>query len=147
MNSSVLAALVGLGLLLLVASLASRTLRRILVTALVILTAIARRLGDRDATGPIVIRRAFEELGPTYIKLGQLVASSQGLFPERYCLEFRKCLDRVPPFEFADVEQTLSEDLEKPTTETFESIDARPLASASSRTSARSSTFAGRPRT
>jgi aarF domain-containing kinase len=131
MNSSVLAALVGLGLLLLVASLASRTLRRILVTALVILTAIARRLGDRDATGPIVIRRAFEELGPTYIKLGQLVASSQGLFPERYCLEFRKCLDRVPPFEFADVEQTLSEDLEKPTTETFESIDARPLASAS----------------
>jgi predicted unusual protein kinase regulating ubiquinone biosynthesis (AarF/ABC1/UbiB family) len=131
MNSSVLAALVGLGLLLLVASLASRTLRRILVTAWVILTAIARRLGDRDATGPIVIRRAFEELGPTYIKLGQLVASSQGLFPERYCLEFRKCLDRVPPFEFADVEQTLSEDLEKPTTETFESIDARPLASAS----------------
>jgi aarF domain-containing kinase len=131
MNSSVLAALVGLGLLLLVASLASRTLRRILVTAWVILTAVARRLGDRDATGPIVIRRAFEELGPTYIKLGQLVASSQGLFPERYCLEFRKCLDRVPPFEFADVEQTLSEDLVKPTTETFESIDARPLASAS----------------
>ena len=131
MNSSVLAALVGLGLLLLVASLASRTLRRIVVTGWVILTAIARRLGDRDATGPIVIRRAFEELGPTYIKLGQLVASSQGLFPERYCLEFRKCLDRVPPFEFADVEQTLSEDLDEPTTETFESIDARPLASAS----------------
>jgi predicted unusual protein kinase regulating ubiquinone biosynthesis (AarF/ABC1/UbiB family) len=78
-----------------------------------------------------VIRRAFEELGPTYIKLGQLVASSQGLFPERYCLEFRKCLDRVPPFDFSDVERTLKEDLEVSTQTTFASIDARPLASAS----------------
>src|SRR6201999_730628 len=85
----------------------------------------------RDATGPVVIRMAFEELGPTYIKLGQLVASSQGLFPERYCLEFRKCLDRVPPFDFAYVEKTLSEELDVPTTETFASIDAKPLASAS----------------
>ncbi len=131
MNSSVLAALVGLGIVLLVASFPSRTLRRILVTTWVVLTAIARRLGDPDATGPIVIRRAFEELGPTYIKLGQLVASSQGLFPERYCLEFHKCLDRVPPFDFADVERILSEDLEKDTSKTFESIDAKPLASAS----------------
>src|ERR1019366_9015964 len=122
---SVLAALVGLGIVLLVASFPSRKLRRILVTTWVVLTAIARRLGDPDATGPIVIRRAFEELGPTYIKLGQLVASSQGLFPERYCL------DRVPPFDFADVERILSEDLEKDTSETFESIDAKPLASAS----------------
>ena len=131
MNSPVLAALIGLGIVLLIASMVSRTLRRVLATAWVILTAVARRLGDRDATGPIVIRRAFEELGPTYIKLGQLVASSQGLFPERYCLEFRKCLDRVPPFEFSEVERTLGEDLEEPTSATFESIDPKPLASAS----------------
>ncbi|HEY5145745.1 MAG TPA: AarF/UbiB family protein [Polyangiaceae bacterium] len=131
MNSPVLAALIGLGIVLLVASLVSRTLRRILATTWVLLTAVARRLGDRDATGPVVVRRAFEELGPTYIKLGQLVASSQGLFPERYCLEFRKCLDRVPPFEFSEVERTLGEDLKEPTSATFDSIDPKPLASAS----------------
>jgi aarF domain-containing kinase len=131
MNSPVLAALIGLGIVFLVASMVSRTLWRVLTTTWVILTAVARRLGDRDATGPIVIRRAFEELGPTYIKLGQLVASSQGLFPERYCLEFRKCLDRVPPFEFSEVERTLREDLKEPTSATFDSIDPKPLASAS----------------
>src|ERR1022692_5321093 len=131
MNSSVLAALVGLGIVLLVASFPSRTLRRILVTTWVVLTAIARRLGDPDATGPIVIRRAFEELGPTYIKLGQLVASSQGLFPERYCLEFRKCLDRVRPFPFKDVERTLRAELGRDPGDVFSSIDPTPLASAS----------------
>jgi aarF domain-containing kinase len=131
MDSNVVVVLLVIGVVLFVASLVSTTLRRILVTSWVVLTAVARRLGDRDATGPVVIRRAFEELGPTYIKLGQLVASSQGLFPERYCLEFRKCLDRVPPFDFADVEKTLSEELDVPTTETFESIEAKPLASAS----------------
>jgi aarF domain-containing kinase len=131
MDTTVLAVLIGLVAIVFVASLVSRTLNRILATTWVVLTAIARRLGDRDATGPVVIRRAFEELGPTYIKLGQLVASSQGLFPERYCLEFRKCLDRVPPFEFAEVERTLREDLEKDASETFETIEVTQLASAS----------------
>ena len=130
-----LAALIGLGILWLVAILASRTARRILATAWVafkaIGTAIGMRLGGRKSPGPIVVRRAFEELGPTYIKLGQLVASSQGLFPERYCLEFRKCLDRVRPFAFAEVERTLREDLDRDASETFESIDPKPLASAS----------------
>lgn len=43
------------------------------------------------------LRRAFEELGPTYVKLGQLIASSPGLFPEVLAEEFRACLDEVPP--------------------------------------------------
>ncbi len=118
-----------------VAALASRTVRRVILTILVAGKAVGaagilRLRGEKNA-GPIVVRRGFEELGPTYIKLGQLVASSQGLFPERYSLEFRKCLDRVRPFSFVDVEATLRADLGRDPKDVFESIDPKPLASAS----------------
>ena len=59
------------------------------------------------------------------------MASSQGLFPERYCLEFRKCLDRVRPFAFEEVEAILRADLGRSPSEIFASIEPRPLASAS----------------
>jgi predicted unusual protein kinase regulating ubiquinone biosynthesis (AarF/ABC1/UbiB family) len=121
--------------LFLVLALVSRTVRRVLLTSYVVAKAWTAmwilRLRGRPDPGPVVVRRSFEELGPTYIKLGQLVASSQGLFPERYSLEFRKCLDRVPPFPYADVERTLREDLGKDPKEVFASIDPKPLASAS----------------
>ena len=42
------------------------------------------------------LRRAFEQLGPTYIKFGQVIASSKGLFPEALCEEMRAVLDDVP---------------------------------------------------
>ena len=130
-----LAILIGVACLALVLLLASRTVRRILATAWVGFKAlgaavVVRSRGNRSP-GPVVVRRAFEELGPTYIKLGQLVASSQGLFPERYCLEFRKCLDRVRPFPFEDVERTLRAELGRDPDEIFASIDPQPLASAS----------------
>ena len=62
-------------------------------------------------TAPIALRRAFEVLGPTYVKLGQLVASGEALFPESYSEEFRKLLDRVPPFSLEAVNRTLDEEL------------------------------------
>ena len=121
--------------LIVVASLLSRTVRRVLFALFVATKAVAAaavmRVRGRPNPGPVVVRRGFEELGPTYIKLGQLVASSQGLFPERYSLEFRKCLDRVRPFPFTDVQAILREDLGKDPAEVFESIDPKPLASAS----------------
>jgi predicted unusual protein kinase regulating ubiquinone biosynthesis (AarF/ABC1/UbiB family) len=126
---------IGVGVLALVALLASRVVRRMLATSWVGFKALGaaaavRSRGDRSP-GPLVVRRAFEDLGPTYIKLGQLVASSQGLFPERYCLEFRKCLDRVRPFAFEEVEAILRADLGRSPSEIFASIEPRPLASAS----------------
>jgi len=135
MHREWLAVLLGVALLALLALLASRTVRRVLATGWVgfkaLGAAIVVRSGGNPSPGPIVIRRAFEELGPTYIKLGQLVASSQGLFPERYCLEFRKCLDRVPSFEFEAVDEILRADLGREPAEVFESIERKPLASAS----------------
>jgi aarF domain-containing kinase len=114
---------------------ASRTVRRVVRTTLVAAKGIARWVfrklrGDRDPA-PAVIREAFEELGPTYVKLGQLVASSHGLFPERYCVEFQKCLDRVPPFPFEDVMRILREELGKNPAEVFSEIVRTPLAAAS----------------
>jgi predicted unusual protein kinase regulating ubiquinone biosynthesis (AarF/ABC1/UbiB family) len=113
----------------------SRGVRRALVTAGAALRAgwsmaWGKLRGKRDV-GPVALREAFEQLGPTYVKLGQLVASSQGLFPEAYCRELQKCLDRVPPFPYADVERILREDLGRDPSEVFSEIDPVPLASAS----------------
>jgi predicted unusual protein kinase regulating ubiquinone biosynthesis (AarF/ABC1/UbiB family) len=113
----------------------SRTARRMLATGWVATRTlgagvVARVSGQRDAA-PAILRKAFEDLGPTYIKLGQLIASSQGLFPERYCIEFRKCLDRVRPFEYSEVQRILRAELGRDPSEIFASVDAAPLASAS----------------
>ncbi len=92
---------------------------------------VGRKLrGERDL-GPDLVRLAFEELGPTYLKLGQLIASSNGLFPEAYCKEFQKTLDRVKPFAYADVERTLAVELRARPDKLFAELDANPLASAS----------------
>ncbi len=77
------------------------------------------------------LRTAFERLGPTYLKLGQIIASSPGLFPKPYVEEFQKCLDRVPPFAFADVKRIVGEELGRPTETVFSSIEEAPLAAAS----------------
>jgi aarF domain-containing kinase len=82
------------------------------------------------ASGPFLMRRFCEDMGPTFIKLGQVVASSSGLFPERYVQEFRKCLDQVPPFPFAEVQRILAEDLGE-NARGLVRVDPRPLASAS----------------
>lgn len=82
-------------------------------------------------TGPVALRSAFEVLGPTYVKLGQLVASGEALFPERYSEEFRKLLDRVPPFSFAEVEATVERELGQTADEAFAELDPKPMAAAS----------------
>jgi predicted unusual protein kinase regulating ubiquinone biosynthesis (AarF/ABC1/UbiB family) len=93
---------------------------------------LRRRLrGERASAGPVELRRTFERLGPTYIKFGQLIASSNGLFPERYVAEFQHCLDRVPPEPWPVVLQTLTRALGRRPQEIFASIEPQPLASAS----------------
>ncbi|WP_195210481.1 hypothetical protein [Actinomarinicola tropica] len=55
----------------------------------------------RAERGAVALRQSFEELGPTYVKLAQLVASSPGLFPDVLADELRACLDSVPPVAYA----------------------------------------------
>src|SRR3954453_7060852 len=56
-------------------------------------------------------RRALEELGTTYLKLGQLLSSRPDLLPDVYIEELGKLVDEVPPFPFAEVERIAQEDL------------------------------------
>ncbi|TNF22598.1 MAG: AarF/ABC1/UbiB kinase family protein [Deltaproteobacteria bacterium] len=78
-----------------------------------------------------IVRLTFEAMGPTFIKLGQVVASSPGLFPKRYSDEFQRCLDRVKPFPLETLKATVAEELGRPISEVFSSFDDEPLGSAS----------------
>ena len=77
------------------------------------------------------LRPAFEHLGPTYIKLGQIISSGEGIFPEELVQEFLLLRDRVPPEPFPVVRRTGEEDLGRPLAEVFTSFDSKPIASAS----------------
>ena len=77
------------------------------------------------------LRVAFERLGPTYIKLGQILSAGEGVFPEELVSEFRLCRDQVPAESFAMVRQTVERDLGRPLSEVFASFDEVPIAAAS----------------
>ncbi|HEY3700694.1 MAG TPA: AarF/UbiB family protein, partial [Acidimicrobiales bacterium] len=77
------------------------------------------------------LRIAFEELGPTYIKLGQILSSGQGIFPEELVAEFRLCRDQVPAESFAAVRRTVETDLGRPLDSVFAEFDETPVAAAS----------------
>jgi len=77
------------------------------------------------------LRRAFERLGPTYIKLGQILSSGEGIFPEQLVREFRLLRDRVPGEAFDVVRATVEQDLGRPLQEVFAHFETTPLAAAS----------------
>ena len=77
------------------------------------------------------LRRAFEHLGPTYIKLGQILSSGEGLFPEELVAEFRLCRDQVPAEPFAMVRRIVEADLGMPLEQQFSEFARTPVAAAS----------------
>ena len=77
------------------------------------------------------LRRAFERLGPAYIKLGQIVSSGQGFFPPELVEEFKRCRDQVPAEPFRVVRRVVEEDLGGPLARTFAAFDEAPIAAAS----------------
>jgi ubiquinone biosynthesis protein len=77
------------------------------------------------------LRRAFERLGPTYIKLGQIVSSGKGIFPDPLVHEFRSLRDRVPAETFATVRKVVEEDLGRPLDQVFSRFEEAPVAAAS----------------
>jgi ubiquinone biosynthesis protein len=77
------------------------------------------------------LRRAVEYLGPTYIKLGQIISSGEGLFPAELVREFKLCRDQVPPEPFETVRKVVEDDLGVPLEYLFTSFERTPLAAAS----------------
>ena len=77
------------------------------------------------------MRQAVEKLGSTYIKLGQIISSGEGLFPTELVDEFKLCRDQVPAESFKDVRKVVERDLGSPIESTFEFFETIPLAAAS----------------
>ena len=77
------------------------------------------------------MRKAVERLGSTYIKLGQIISSGEGLFPVELVNEFKLCRDQVPPFSFEEAQRVVEQDLGARLTDVFSNFETTPLAAAS----------------
>lgn len=103
-------------------------------------TKIGKEQDSQDAES---LRLAFEELGPTFIKFGQILSTRPDLLPEDYIEELSKLRDQAPPFSFDQIKKTFEEDFNQDISEVFEWIDKEPLASASIAQVHRARTFDG----
>jgi ubiquinone biosynthesis protein len=118
--------------------------RRVVLTALVLGWAILTwRLVERRVAARLDrpeisraglsyrLRKAFEHLGPTYIKLGQILSSGEGVFPPELVGEFRLLRDRVPAERFDAVRRVVEADLGRPLEAVFDHFETTPIAAAS----------------
>ena len=80
---------------------------------------------------PARIRCAIEELGPGFVKLGQVLSTRADLFPPEYITEFCKLQDQVPALPFKDIVAQLEADIGGSIDEVFARVDKTPLAAAS----------------
>lgn len=79
----------------------------------------------------VQLRHTFEELGGTFIKLGQLLSLRPDLVPKEFCNEFKELQDAVPPFPFEQAKKIIETELKKPLNKVFSKFDKKPVASAS----------------
>ncbi len=84
-----------------------------------------------DLPRSVRIRLVLEELGPTFIKLGQILSTRPDLIPPEWAEEFKKLQDRCTPVDYADIQQVLSLEFAGRLELIFSSIDEEPLAAAS----------------
>lgn len=83
-----------------------------------------KTLGER-------IRLILEELGPTFIKVGQIASTRPDLFPDEIIQELEKLQTHVPPFPFQEAKEIIESELGRPIEDIFQKIDPEPLAAAS----------------
>jgi ubiquinone biosynthesis protein len=77
------------------------------------------------------IRLALDDLGPTFVKMGQIMSTRPFLLPVELVIELAKLQDQVAPFPFDEVRQTIEKELGKPLDQLFKSFSPDPVASAS----------------
>lgn len=85
----------------------------------------------RQRRQAIWIRETFLELGPTFIKVGQLFSTRSDLFPAEYVEELSKLQDKVPAFSYEQASEIIEQDMSKKVAELYSSFDPIPLAAAS----------------
>lgn len=96
-----------------------------------VLGQLARRKPVTDEQAAKALRAAFDDLGGTFAKFGQLIGSSPTLFGETVAAEFRSTLDAVVPITFEAVKATVEDELGLPLSHLFTSFEEEPLAAAS----------------
>src|SRR5690625_1175441 len=104
-------------------------------------TKMGRKDDSQDAES---LRHAFEELGTTFIKIGQILSTRPDLLPSDYIEELAKLQDQAPPFPFEEIERTFEEEFDRKIETDFQWIDKEPLASASIAQVHRARTLEGR---
>ncbi|WP_305042581.1 ABC1 kinase family protein [Geoalkalibacter sp.] len=77
------------------------------------------------------LRLAMEELGPTFVKLGQILSTRPDVIPREYIEEFRKLQDKVPSVPVAELQEQIRRELGLPVEEVYASFDPVPIAAAS----------------
>ena len=77
------------------------------------------------------LRLTLERLGPTFIKLGQVLSVRPDLMPKSYIQELEKLQDNVPPFSYSIAREQIKKELGKEIEELFSSFEKEPIASAS----------------
>lgn len=89
------------------------------------------KIRKKTKSNPSNLRKAFEDLGPTFIKIGQILSTRPDILPAEYIEEFCKLQDRVPCESFEAINQVFLEDFSKDIKDCFLHFDEEPLASAS----------------
>jgi len=92
---------------------------------------LARHKFVKKDTRPEHVRLVLEDLGATFVKLGQLLSLRPDLIPLDYCNEFRLLQDQVKPFPSKIAKEIIEEDLQRPIKQMFKHFEENPVASAS----------------
>jgi len=88
-------------------------------------------LEELDNSFHIRLRESLQELGPAWIKLGQMISTRPDLVGEEFACEFSKLQDDNPPIEFSEIKKIIEEELGSPINNIFETFHENPLSSAS----------------
>ena len=95
------------------------------------MTAVLRKHGITGGLTPEKLRLILEDLGPTYIKLGQIMSLHSDILPKSYCEELMRLHSEVTPMPFEQVAEVIRKSYGYEWNEVFQSIDVHPLGSAS----------------
>jgi ubiquinone biosynthesis protein len=96
-----------------------------------------------DQPFPVQLRRRLETLGPTYIKLGQMLSLRSDLLPEIVTRELGNLLSTLPPTPFGEIRSIIEQDLGRPLDRVFSQVDEEPIGSASIAQTHRATTLEG----
>jgi ubiquinone biosynthesis protein len=86
---------------------------------------------EAEGDEPVRVRKMLEELGPTYVKIGQVLSMRPDLIPPEYVKEFSNLYDKAAPIPFEKIKKRVESELGKPLEEVYKSFTETPIASAS----------------